>query len=182
MRIVSAVEADDVVVLVFDPDAAEEPALASVFLGRDVDDDAAHFAEELAADESEIVILALKILIEDHHLGKAQRQKLHGINVAQFAEHAFAEAGRRGRSESAVIGALAHIQAAQEVHVADGDGRAEVFVFLQILEIGLHQRMKLLHLRHEEMFALNRSVDTWSKLAAAALACWVAASRVRELG
>src|SRR5208282_2943010 len=70
MRIVRAVKADDVVALVFDPDAAEEAALAGVFLGGNVDDDAAHLAEKLAADEREVVILALKILIEDHHLGK----------------------------------------------------------------------------------------------------------------
>src|SRR5260370_25101478 len=70
MRIVSAIEADDVVVLIFDPDAAEEPALASVFLGGNIHDNAAYFAEELAADESEVVIPALKILIEDYHLAK----------------------------------------------------------------------------------------------------------------
>src|ERR1700726_949802 len=58
MRIVSAVEADDVVVLIFDPDAAEEPAFAGVFLGGNVPDDAAYFAEELAADKSELVLPA----------------------------------------------------------------------------------------------------------------------------
>src|SRR6202521_5810705 len=144
MRIVSAIEADDVVVLVLDPDPAEEPALAGVFLGCDIHDDAAYFAEKLAADETEIVIPALKILIHDHHLGKAQGQELHGIYVVQLAEHAFAEAGRRGRGESAVIGTLAHIQSAKEVHVADGDGSVDVFVFPKILEISFHQGMQLL--------------------------------------
>ena len=109
MRIVSAVEANDVVVLIFDPDAAEEPALAGVFLGGDVHDDAAYFPKELAADESVIVIPALEILIEDHHLGKAQGQELHGIYVAQLAEHAFTEPGCGRRGEGAVIGTLAHI-------------------------------------------------------------------------
>src|ERR1700674_862047 len=66
MRIVSAIEADDVVVLVLDPDAAEEPALAGAFPGCDIHGDAAYFAEELPANESEVVILALKILIENH--------------------------------------------------------------------------------------------------------------------
>ena len=118
-----------------------------------------NIAEKLAADESEVVVLALKILIEHRHLGKAQGQELHDIHAAQFAQHAFAQAGRGRRDEGAVVGTLAHIQSAKEVHVAHRDSGAQIFIFLQILKIGFHQRMKLLHLRHEEMLALNGSID-----------------------
>ena len=64
-----------------------------------------------------------------------------------------------GSSEGAVARTLAHIQAAQKVNVAGRDRRVQVFVFLQILEISFHQGMKWLHLRHEEMFALNGPID-----------------------
>src|SRR5258708_19864026 len=168
MWIVSAVEADDVVVLILDPDAAEETPLAGVFLRSDVHHDAAYFAEELAPHEREIIIPTLKILIEDHHLGKAQGQKLHGINAAQLAEHALSEAGRRGRHECSVIGAFSHVQSAEEIDIAGWDGSVEVFVFLQILEISLHQGVKLLHLGQEEMLALNPSSPTLAKAPASA--------------
>jgi len=57
----------------------------------------------------------------------------------------------------------------QEVHVADGDRSAEVLVFLQILEISFHQRMKLLHLRHEEVAAQSPGRSPGPKLAALVL-------------
>ena len=159
MRIVGAVEADNVVILVFNPDTSQEAALAGVFLWRDIHYHAADLAEKLAADECEIVKLTLKILIEHHHLCETEGQELHGINVAQLADHAFAESGcGRGR-EGTVIGPFAHIQASKKVNVAAWDGSAEIFVFLQILEISFYQRVKVLHLGHEEMFAFNRTVD-----------------------
>src|SRR5208282_329105 len=64
-----------------------------------------------------------------------------------------------GRGESAVIGAIAHVQTAKKVNIAGGDGTAQILVLLKILEIGFHQGMKLLHLGHEEMFTLDRPID-----------------------
>ena len=74
MRRIRSVKADNVVILVFDPDAPDEMAGARISLGGDVHHDAAHFPEKLAADKGEVVILALKILVENRHLGETERQ------------------------------------------------------------------------------------------------------------
>ena len=159
MGIVGAVEAHDVVILVFDPDPAQEAALAGVLLGGDVQDNATHLAQEFAAHESEVVVLALKILVEDHHLGKAEGQELHGIHTAELAEHALAQPGGGGRGESAIVSAVAHIEAAEEVHVTLWHRSAQLFVVLEILKIGLDQGMQLAHLGNEKVFALDGAVN-----------------------
>ena len=46
---VCAVQANDVEVLILNPDAAEESPAAGVFLGHDIEHEAADVAEELAA-------------------------------------------------------------------------------------------------------------------------------------
>jgi len=51
------------------------------------------------------------------------------------------------------------------------DGSIDIFVLLQILEVGFHQRMKLLHLGDEKMFALHCSIDHLVEAAGAAAAC-----------
>ncbi len=60
---------------------------------RTSDDDAAHFAKKLTARKGELVVLLLEIGIEDHHLGEAQRQEVHGIEAGKPVEHTVAEAG-----------------------------------------------------------------------------------------
>ena len=137
-----------------------------------VDDHAAHFAEELAADESEIVVLALKILVEDHHLGKPQGQELHGIN-ASFSLPSIrlprpAVVGEV-KARSSVPSLISNRP--RKYTSLDGDGSVEIFVFLQILEISFHQRMKLLHLGDEQMFALDCSIDNLVEAAGGGAAC-----------
>src|SRR5215471_21656566 len=125
LRIISAVEADDVVVLVFDPDASFETSSTGVFPGRYIDDDAAHLTQKFATHECKVVILALEIFIENHHLREAERQKLHGVDLAQLAQHALAEAGGGRRNEGAVVGAVAQVEPAQEVDVARRSGHVQ---------------------------------------------------------
>src|SRR5271157_308878 len=127
MRKVGSVEADDVEILIFDPDAAEEAALARVLFGSDVDHDAAHFAEKLAAHKREVIIAALKILVEDDHLRETEGQKFHRVHIAESLEHALAEASGGRGIKRAVVGALvADVKAAQEIYVADRYGCVEL--------------------------------------------------------
>ena len=83
---IGAVEADNVVVLIFHPDAADKAAIPRALLGLYIDDDAAHFAQKFAAHEGEVVVLALEVLIEHHHLRETQRQELHGEDLGQIGE------------------------------------------------------------------------------------------------
>src|SRR5580704_15422513 len=75
---ISAVEAHDVVVLVFDPDAPKEPALAGFFLGRDVEYQAAHFTEKFAPHIVKLVVLFVEsIRVDENHLQETVRKELH---------------------------------------------------------------------------------------------------------
>jgi hypothetical protein len=57
---VGAVEANDVIVLVFGPDAAGKAALSAVGQRVDIENDAAHFAQKFPANISEFVVLAVE--------------------------------------------------------------------------------------------------------------------------
>src|SRR5712692_5041920 len=66
---VGAVKPDDVVVLVLDPDAAEEPSFAGFRQRRHVEDQAAHLAQEFTAHVVKVLVLAVKVVhIEVYHL------------------------------------------------------------------------------------------------------------------
>ena len=75
---VGAVKADNVVVLIFDPHAAKEPAFAGLLLRRDVEHQSAHFAEEFAAHIIELLVLLIEaICVDKDHLQEAVWQELH---------------------------------------------------------------------------------------------------------
>src|SRR5579864_4092259 len=97
MWTVGAIEADDVVVLVLHPHSANEAPVAGVGLGLNVNDQAAHLADEFTADKGEVVVFLLQVLIEDNHLREAEREELHLIEAGQMIHHALAE--RRGADE-----------------------------------------------------------------------------------
>ena len=72
LRRVGSVQADDVVVLVLNPDPADEQAITSVFLWRDIEHHAAHVADELTVNIAEVVVITIEALaVNKHHPGKA---------------------------------------------------------------------------------------------------------------
>ena len=74
---IGAVESNDRVVLVLDPDAPDEAPFARLLLWSYVKDERAHFPEEFAADVIEIVVLRVQAaVVEVNHLQKTVRQKL----------------------------------------------------------------------------------------------------------
>src|SRR5581483_7150313 len=77
MGSVRAVEAYDIEVAILDPDTAKEASFADVLLRLDVNHQAADFAKKFSPNEGEVVVLALKIGVDQDHLGKAQGQELH---------------------------------------------------------------------------------------------------------
>ena len=86
--------------------------------GFDIDHQAAHFSQKLATHESEVVIPLLEIGIEHHHLGEAQRQKVHGVKAGEMVEHAMAEAGLA--DERSVFRTIAHVEASEKILIFDG--------------------------------------------------------------
>ena len=62
--------------------------MPAVSFGLHVDDEAADLTQEFAAHEGERVELLLKVVVEHHHLGEAQRQKVHRVDTGQGVQHA----------------------------------------------------------------------------------------------
>src|SRR3984893_14844030 len=74
----SAVKAHDMVPLILHPNAAAETALPRLGRWSDVENQAAYFTQEFAADVIEIVICAIQTgLVDVDHLQEAARQELH---------------------------------------------------------------------------------------------------------
>ena len=61
-------------------------------------------------------------------------------------------------NEGNVLGAVAHIEAAEKILVFHGS-RVAVAVVLQVLQVGFNQRVHVTHLRHEQVFALHDAVE-----------------------
>ena len=143
---ISAIEANNVVVLVFNPYPSQESPVAGVLFGLNVDDQAAHFSKELPANELEFVVLLLEILIQHDHLGETQRQKLHRVNIGELAQNPLLEA--RFSLEQAILRAIAHVEPSQEVPIADRRSLGFA-VGLEVLNIGLGQWVHAPQLRHK---------------------------------
>src|ERR1700726_2493309 len=135
MRIISAIEADYVVFLIFDPDSSHETSGSRAFLGLNVNYEATDLPEELPAHEREVVIFFLKVSIEHHHLGETKRQKPHGVNVRQSVQHATPETGLP--NEGRILRAIAHIKPPEKVLVFHRN-RVAVAVRLEILKISFN--------------------------------------------
>src|SRR6202167_136851 len=93
MGIIGPIETDNVIALIFDPHASHETAGRRIFLGLDVDHQAAYFSQKFTPYKREVIVLLLKIGIENHHLRKAQGQKAHGKNTGKMCEHLLSETG-----------------------------------------------------------------------------------------
>ncbi len=134
---VSAIEANDVIILVFNPDASHEPAMVALFGGCHVENQAAHFAKEFAANIVKLVVLLIEAVgIDKDHLQKPIGQELHGEaeEVSDGTDHfpPLAAGVIQGHERYT----LSEVGAAKEVLVA-GRHRAQVLIGLQVLNVGL---------------------------------------------
>src|SRR6266851_73132 len=86
MRVVRSVKAHDVVVLIFHPDSAHETAHRRLLFRLNIDNQATYLTQKFAPDERKVVILALKILVNQDHLGKAERQEFHLEELGQVGD------------------------------------------------------------------------------------------------
>src|SRR5439155_22499327 len=105
-----------------------------VLFGLDINDKAAKFAKKFSAHKGEIVVLPLKVGVEDDHLSETSWQEVHGVDAGQMVHHAVSKT--RLADEGSVLRPVAHVQASQKVLVLGGLSDALLVVF-QVLEIGL---------------------------------------------
>ena len=156
-RCVCAVQADDVEVLIFDPDTAEEAPFAGIFLWRDIEHEAADVAQELAADVFEIVVLTVEVVaVGKHHPRKAEGLILHLEILGEAAEKALLHA-LVFQIGSAIDG-LAEVHAAEEIPIIFRN-RTKLRILDEVLEIGLDDRCARREHLGQTLFALDKSVD-----------------------
>ena len=130
---VGSVEAHDVAAAVFNPDIADEVAAASAFQRSDREDERADIAEEFAAQEVELIVIAVEgSAIEQHHLSEAFWQIADGEEAREQIE---AAAGRRRfREIGSFADAVRQIDFPEEVVVSGGDS-AEIRVGREFLNV-----------------------------------------------
>jgi len=137
---------------------AEEAALAGFFLGRNIEHQAAHFAEEFALHIVKVVVLLVEsIRVDKNHLQEAVGQILHRERkeIADAAENlpAFA-VGVRQRDE---VYAFAEIRLAEKILVAGRDV-AQLGIRPQILDVRLHKRRILADIVVHLVFGFDDAV------------------------
>src|ERR1019366_6238343 len=80
MRPVGPIKAHNAVLLVFDPDTADEHCLRLRLLWLNIDDQSSHIAQKLATDKSEIVVLPVESRhVHDDHLCEAIGHESAGV-------------------------------------------------------------------------------------------------------
>src|SRR5690348_8431873 len=91
---ISAVQADDVVALVFYPNAPDEAAVTCLRLGLNVENQAAQIAKKFPPHIAEVVVLAVEfIAVGVNHPGKSRRIQPQGITFRQRSQEAFQARG-----------------------------------------------------------------------------------------
>src|SRR5579883_11538 len=135
---VGAVEANDVEVLIFHPDAAEEAAAVVLFERGHVENEAANFAQEFAANVVELIVRTVEAVgVEEDHLQEAVGEELHGEaeEISDGHEDLFALAG--GFVQGHEVDAFLEVGAAEEVFVAGGN-LAQILIGFEVLNVGFH--------------------------------------------
>ena len=143
--------------MVLYPNPSREEPFALFVSGLHVYHGAAHFSKKILAHEFEVVMFLLKILVEHNHLGKAHWQELAGEYSLKRVKEVAPEAGMLFL-EKYISGAVAHVEPPEKVLIAYWSN-VVILIFMQILDVGLGQRMHALHGRDEGALARYDPVD-----------------------
>ncbi len=137
---IGAVEPHDMKVLILYPDTSKKAALTRFRIRTHIEHQAAHFAQEFAANVVKFVVLFVEpVGVDENHLQKAVRQVLHRERkeISDAGEKLFPlgiSVGQRNQ-----VDALGKIRAAQEILVACGC-ESKFLIRFQVLDVGLDQR------------------------------------------
>jgi len=95
---IRAIEPHNVEILILNPDATKETALAGVSFRRNVEDDTAYVTEKLAMNVFEIVMSAVEVVtVREDHPGKTDGLVLKFEQFGKTAHHAILKAGIAGK-------------------------------------------------------------------------------------
>src|ERR1700682_4907902 len=140
---IAPIQADNIVVLVLNPDPAHEPQTLRLRAGHHVKDQRAHLSEELLAERPQFVMLCVKVAAQEHQGHEALRQVLHAEHAAKVGKQIGEEPSLpllvRVVVRHVADALLAEHHSAQKVMVVQRH-HAQVLIGLQILNVSLHQR------------------------------------------
>ncbi len=159
IRPIGSVDADNVVVLVFNPDPPLEAKLIATHLKRhNVEDQRAHFAQELLALIFQRVMLLVEIFVEKDHLHKTQMGGIHPVEAVQTVQDTAEERRLVLVLKRRILNPFfVEDQPSQEVSVFIRQS-AEIKVWLQPLDVGFHQRGIAMHVLHQYSFLVENAV------------------------
>ncbi len=158
-RFVSSIEANDVVVLVLDPDAAQEVRAFDVFFRDHVEDQRAYVSEELLAKILQLIVIFIELVIEKDKLHEPERNIVHPVKAIQAIEHAAHESRAITALKSLFADAsLVQNQPAKKILVALGNA-AQLLVRFHVLDIGLYQGSILVHVLDQLGFGIEDAVS-----------------------
>ena len=83
---ICAIESDNVVVLVFDPDPPLEESRRTMRFGLNIDYEAAHVSQEFAAHQLENVMRFSEIDVGHHHVCEPQRIEVQSIEFFKLLD------------------------------------------------------------------------------------------------
>src|SRR5258707_13106286 len=84
--LVAAVEPDNVVVLILNPDASDKKWPLHVWARHHVKYQRADFAQELLAERLQFVVGIVKVMAQENQFHEAARHVLHGKNVVEMRQ------------------------------------------------------------------------------------------------
>src|SRR5262249_25872400 len=133
-------QANNVVILIFDPHAAQEAATSRFRLRSYVEHEAAHIAQEFAANVAEVIVLAVKVrAVGVYHPREADRLIGNFEELLETTQQAGLHALLFFLQIVFAVDGFAHVEASEEVAVFAGNW-AKLRIGRQVLQIGLHHR------------------------------------------
>ena len=158
-RSIRSVQAHNVVILILDPDPAQESSLAGILLRSDVEHEAAHIAEKFAANVVELVVIAVKVgAVGVDHPRETERLVLHLEELVEAPHQPRLHALLFFFQVIFTINRLTHIHAAKKVMIFAGHG-TELGIKAKILQVSLDHRRARGERLHQSMLALDEAVD-----------------------
>ena len=168
-----AVEANDVTVAGFDPDAAKEAA-SGLFAGdgRDIEDCSGRVAEEVVADVTEGVVLLIEVVgVHEDHLDEAGFVEVEvesttessdvGQRILKESQLTVVASALRGRLiylVGLVADDLVELDACEMMLVGLGN-LAENRIWLHVLDVGFNERGPLFDSLDDHLFARDGFID-----------------------
>ena len=159
VRDIRAVKPNDVIILVFHPDPAQEAVLSGLPQGRHLDQKAAHISQKLPPQKREAVMLPIEI----RRIGKNRSREINAGETASVKRGNLTHDSRRGCDGRSLQVrrffnlAVSQPELSQKVIIA-GRCKTHLAVRFRLLQIGLGDWLEVGKQFQQSMFLLDNAV------------------------